>query len=1301
MKLNFKIFIIISVFTYNNYAFAGNMVSEKIKLNWNGISEDNSIEGVKISFLTFEGALLDLPSPLPSFVYQKKINTNQTVSEVILKEQNYIALTEQEKLLLNKIAIEKECKISFETKIERKEKFVSVTILPFRKNNNTIEKLTSFSIEIISKANLFQKIAVTSYASNSVLASGTWFKIGVTKDGIYKVNYNFLKTLGADVNSINPQNIRVYGNGGKQLAFLNSVPRIDDLIENPIMVEGENDSRFDSLDHFWFYAHGPHQWETSNSCSGYRHVLHGYSDTSYYFINVDIGPGLRYSSVPQTDEQPNYTVTSFDDLQFYEKEASNMRISGREFFGEKFDNQLTYNFDFQSPNIDFLDSAIVKASFLSSSNPPATFKVSCQGALKTVSPPSAPSLGSGNTVYTLDMGTEDSLCLKFKPVASNLSVQIDFLKNPLYSSGFGYLNFIELVTRRQLKLYTNQVLFRDKKSVGPNIVSKFIIGNAQANTMVLNVTNPTQAFIQLSDFSNSTITFSATTNSLNEYIAFNPNTTAFLEPFSFGIVPNQNLHATANKDMIIISHPMFLAEAERLKKMHEQKDNLKVIVVTPQQIYNEFSGGMQDLAGLRMFGKMLYDRASNQIELPDYLLLFGDASYNNRVRSTNGNTNFIPVYESAASLDLINSYCTDDFFGLLDDNESEGASSPIDIAIGRLPSKTLDEAKAMVDKILDYVSKKPLPIADANCVGCCNSEATANVNGDWRNIITLISDDEDSNLHLGDAESNATIINAKAKQINIEKIYLDTYKQITDAGGQRYPDVNTAFNERMNKGALIINYSGHGGEVGWAAERVLGVDDIKKWKNKGRYPFFVTATCEFTRYDDPARTSAGELTILQSDGGGIALATTTRLVYQSANKALNNTFYNILFDRDSTLNTYKHFGEVLRLVKNNSSVAGTNARKFALMGDPALTLDFPEYKVNTVKVEVLKDTYTIDTLKALSKVKVTGFVCDKNNTKLNNFSGLIYPTIYDKSSIIKTLGNDGGSSKVNVGIRKSIIYKGKVSVTKGNFSFEFIVPKDIAYQYGSGRISYYAESDATDATGFYENFLIGGVNQNAPTDNAGPTVKLFMNDDKFISGSLTNENPKLIAIIEDENGVNTVGNGIGHDISAVLDGKTDKSITLNDYYQSELNSYQKGNVLYGFNSLSEGPHNVKFKVWDVYNNSSDASIDFVVAKTANLALNHVLNYPNPFTTNTTFMFEHNKPCQNLEVQIQIFSVSGKLVKSIIENIPTTGFRSEDIHWDGLDDYGDKIGKGVYVYKLKVTATDGTIAEQLEKLVLLN
>jgi len=527
-------------------------------------------------------------------------------------------------------------------------------------------------------------------------------------------------------------------------------------------------------------------------------------------------------------------------------------------------------------------------------------------------------------------------------------------------------------------------------------------------------------------------------------------------------------------------------------------------------------------------------------------------------------------------------------------------------------------------------------------------------------------------------------------------VFFDAFKQESTPGGARYPDVNEAINEAVDKGSLIVNYTGHGGETGWGHERVLKVFDVNSWSNTTGFPLFVTATCEFSRFDDPGRTTAGELVLLNSSGG-IGLLTTVRLVFSSPNFTLNQTFYNEVFTK--TNNEYPTIGEIFMNVKNNASnVSNPNNRNFTLLGDPALRLAYPIHNVATTKINGVNVSPN-DTLKALSKVTIEGEVRDASGNKLTNFNGLIYPIVFDKPKQIVSLANDGGTP-FTFDLQTSKLFKGKVSVNNGDYSYTFVVPKDISYNYGQGKLSYYAENQVEDANGYYTNFYIGGTADNYESDNIGPEIELFMNDENFVFGGITDEKPILLANISDVHGINMVGNGIGHDIIAVLDDKTEESFILNDFYEADLNSYQNGKVYFPFNDLEEGRHKLTLKVWDVYNNSSEATIEFVVVKTKDIVLEKVYNYPNPFTTYTEFWFEHNQPGKQLYAQVQIFTVSGKLVKTLDKHILNEGFRSTSITWDGLDEYGDRIGRGVYVYRLKVRTENYSVAEKYEKLVIL-
>ncbi|MCC7050153.1 MAG: type IX secretion system sortase PorU, partial [Bacteroidia bacterium] len=844
-----------------------------------------------------------------------------------------------------------------------------------------------------------------------------------------------------------------------------------------------------------------------------------------------------------------------------------------------------------------------------------------------------------------------------------------------------------------------QLLFRNFSAVGMGNIAEYNLGNYSPAYSVWDITYPTNAAQVNGQVNGNFLIFKSANDSIREFISFHKNT-GFLKPVFSKKIINQNLHALPQADYLIVTHPKFLQQANELAALHKEVDSLSINVVTTEQVYNEFSSGMCDATAIKDFVKMFYDRATSPNELPKYLLLYGDGSYDNK-NGAPSNTNFIPTYQSENSLKPTESYVSEDYFGLLDDSEGDAITDVLDIGIGRLPVKNVSEAQGVLNKLKTYL--KPTSSQNAVNTGpscCAESSSINNGLGDWRNTICFIADDQDGAVHASQADAIATLVDTNFKVINLEKIYIDAYKQEVSAGGQRYPDVNDAINRRMERGALIINYTGHGGETGWAEERILDVPMIQSWTNVNTLPLFVTATCEFSRFDDPGRTSAGEMVLLNDKGGGIGLLTTTRLVYSNPNYVLNVNFFNHVFD---TLSNGKmaRLGDIIRLTKK-SSAASVNNRNFTLLGDPAIRLAYPRNKVYTNAINHIAITNFTDTVKGLSKVTVTGYVGDNNGVKKSDFNGVLFPTVFDKKAIYSTLSNDGPaiSPRMDFKLQKNVVYRGRVSVVNGDFEFSFIVPKDIAYNIDYGKISYYAENGKTDANGFEKRFLIGGFNDKAPPDNTGPNIGLFMNDEKFISGGLTNTTPSIFAKLFDENGINTVGNGIGHDLTAVLDANTEKTIVLNDYYQAETNSYQKGNVRYKLNNLSEGKHTVKFKAWDVYNNSNETTIDFIVAKDEKLALSHVLNYPNPFTTHTQFFFEHNKPCSYLAITIQVFTVSGKLIKTIETNMFNNSYRSEGIEWNGRDDFGDKLARGVYIYKINVRASDGSYADKIEKLVIL-
>lgn len=1292
-------FIFLSAFSQRMPFAVSNTLSTNNKITWKPIVEQNLYGLEKQKLLVFEHAHYNFNiHTLPIFSQITQLPKGVTSADISLVNAGYELLTNQEINVITSSPTKTEEILSAEIhpsitiSYYKKQPVAYIQLIPIRKNsvNGKYEKLVSFSLEIHPVLNKTQltPTPLRKYASSSILATGRWYKISVVNDGIYRIDYSFLKEIGINPDSINPKHIRIYGNGGGQLPYANNIPRIDDLAQNSIFVAGENDGKFDSTDYVLFYGQSQHRWKYSYADKRFHHNLNIYSDTTYYFITTNLGTGKRLSTQSSSSSSPTKTVSSYNDYAFHEMETNNLLKSGREWLGETFDIISSYKFNFSFSNIDPGTKAYAKINMAARRDSPGTdFYWTIGNVSSTFNVPGVVTSNVNATYYKTSTDT-----LSFSPSAG--SVQVTISKSTP-SPAIGWLDYIEVNARQRLSFDNNELLFRDIQSVSPGSISRFIISNSSSNLQVWDVTNPINVKLQQSTYAKGITEFTLSTDSLREFVAFTGQN--FPSPKFSVPVKNQNLHKMSASDLIIVTHPLFLEQANALAELHRTADSLTVSVATTEEIFNEFSSGAQDVSAIRDFIKMFYDRGSDSSPFPKYLLLVGRGSYN--LKATINNTNFVPAYESLNSADPTSSYSSDDFYCLLDDNEGNWDFTPdvLDIGVGRLPVSSISEATIVLDKIT-YYSKPPGTIETGNSctTDICNSF------GDWANTITFCADDEDGSSHLLQADAIATKINSQYKNYNIDKIYLDAFQQISTPGGDRYPDATEALMRRMDKGSLIVNYTGHGGELGWAHERFLEIYHINSWTNKCKLPLFFTATCEFSRWDDPSRISAGELTFLHPNGGSIGLMSTSRVVYSGPNYVLNDAFYNFSFNPlpDRSM---PRLGDLHLFTKNSMQPGAINQRNFASLSDPAMRLKYPDYTITTTSFNGHAiNPSTPDTAKALSEVTVTGEIHNKSGNILNNFNGIIYPTVYDKSALITTLSNDGpiASPPVTFTLQKNILFKGKASVTNGKFRFSFIVPKDIAFNYAKGKISYYAHNGFESASGYFEDFLIGGINESAVKDVVGPQINLYMNDDKFVFGGITNNDPKVYAVINDSSGINTAGTSIGHDITAVLDGNNSNPLVLNDYYESELNNYKQGSVRYPLSNLAEGNHTLAIKVWDVYNNSSTSYTEFVVASSAQLALKHVLNYPNPFTTHTSFFFEHNKCCTNMDVQIEIFTISGKLVKTIHQAINMEGYRSDPIDWDGKDDFGDKIGRGVYIYRLKVKTATGESSEKIEKLVVL-
>ncbi|NNE25894.1 MAG: type IX secretion system sortase PorU, partial [Saprospiraceae bacterium] len=784
------------------------------------------------------------------------------------------------------------------------------------------------------------------------------------------------------------------------------------------------------------------------------------------------------------------------------------------------------------------------------------------------------------------------------------------------------------------------------------------------------------------------VTFGYATEGLTRiFIAFDESQN-HPQPAFEGLIGNQNLHAIDRADFLIIYYSAFEEAAEKLADHRRTNDNMIVVTADIDQIYNEFGGGKKEPTALRDFVRMLYTRDSNF----QYLLLMGDASYDFRGIDQNiPYENFVPTFETLESLDPIEGFPSDDFFALLSPNEGEESlNGALDIGVGRIPCKTASEAEAVVNKIIHY-------------------DTSPACFGEWRQSIGFAADDQDipvDKVHVIQSDGIAKIVDANHPEFNQQKIFFDAFSQESTPGGQRYPDANAAINDNINKGMLSLGYLGHGGPKGWAQERVLQINDVLSWNSYNNLPILITATCSFTGFDEPTFVSAGEHALLNPNGGVIALFTTVRAVYSSSNRRLTEEVFKKIFSRNDGRRL--RLGDIVKESQNANSADTTrsNSRKFMLIGDPSLTIAMPEHKVVVDAFnEIAVDPDRLDTLGALDRAIIEGRIISAiDSSDLSNFDGEIFLTVYDKEAERRTLDNDGVGSTYAFDIRNSILYKGSASVTNGAFKIEFILPKDINFDYGKAKLSFYATDNATtDAGGYYDNFIVGGISDNLVNDNTGPDIQIFMDDRSFIFGDRTSRNPVMIVDLEDENGINLSSTSIGHDITAYLDDRSASPLILNEFFTPTIDQLGAGTVEYQFQNLELGIHNVYVKAWDILNNSNEVMTEFFVSEDDEGFVKNLINYPNPFNNLTTFAFEHDLNSSNIDVAISIYALNGVLVKTINEQKFSSGGKIDDIIWDGRDENRNLLPNGIYIYKIKLTTSEFNQQREsdFQKLVILN
>ncbi|MDD4143744.1 MAG: type IX secretion system sortase PorU [Prolixibacteraceae bacterium] len=1179
---------------------------------------------------------------------------------VVIGDENYDALFAVENTLFEEL--DQEGGLTFNDNIPdevilKKGEFrsgnnriIQIQIPAVIRRDDKILLLKQFELKQIPVTMKSGSVATLNWKNESVLKGGKWFKVSTAGKGIYKIPYSRLTEWGFS----NPENVSIYGAGGLSLTGKVGIVEFDDLPEISLW-HGKNNG----TDCIFFYDPGTTRWQTGSAESNFRHMLNPYTADGYFFLHEDAGHSKMIEPQDEVQGNPTHPVTSFDEYSLLEAEKFNLLRSGSKWFGDKFINGTTRNYTLPVLDQEDFREISLRINAAARSSASSEMVVSANQSV----------LGKINFAR---VNTSDVTSVYADMKESGFSISGEDSQVSLILKYFGssanpeaWLDYIEINYRRKLKHYREDVLFfRDLTSVGEGNVLEFAIESTSPALKVWDVTDMFSIKEIALTSAGGKFVGKNSSSELKEYAAFDPDGN-FPEPKAVGELENQNLHGIETPEFLIITHPEFFSYANELANYHRSYDGMKVGVVRSDKLYNEFSSGRKEATGIRNFIKMLYDRQEGL----KYVLLFGDGSYDNK-NINQGNKGFIPTFQSDNSLNPLASFVTDDYFVLLDEGETvyDGA---MDLGIGRIPASSGQEAELVLNKIMTYNSPEAL--------------------GNWRNRVCFIADDEDDNLHMYDSERLAGLVNGNHGEFITDKIYFDAYKQITGPGGESYPDVTRAINDRVKEGVLILNYVGHANDRFIADENVLDISHINSWSNSKRLPVFVTATCEFSRFDND-ETSAGEYVLLNRNGGGIGLFSTSRLAFAVSNYFISRSFYSYVFQKDTDGNPYR-MGDIMKLAKVNT-INSINKRNFVLLADPALRLSYPQYRVITTEINGQPAAGQPDTLGALQQVTVSGHIEDGKGRMMNDFTGEIMPSVYDKAAMIKTLGN-AGQTPFEFKVQENIIYKGVANVIDGKFTFSFVIPKDISYSTGEGKILYYAENGQTDAHGVFDNFYIGGQGSDV-VDNQGPEIELFIDSRDFVSGDKVNKNCTLLAFLSDNNGINTAGTGIGHDITAILNNDPSAIMVLNDYYMADMSNHTGGTISFPLRDLPAGRHSLKVKAWDVANNSAESEIEFEVID--NFQIFNIVNYPNPVTDHTFISFEHNEPDATFNAIFEIFDISGRRLDYFKTIVGSGGNISNPVRWD-TGSSGKGFRSGVYTYIITVKNRDGAVTSGSGKMII--
>ena len=1106
----------------------------------------------------------------------------------------------------------------------------------------------------------------------SVLSEHTWHRIALTQEGVYKLDYAMLQSMGINMETLNPDEIRLFGNPSGPLPESNSDARPDDLTEMAICVVGAEDGSFDNDDVVLFYGQEPTRWTLKDSGNEtYIRERNLYSDTTYYYLCVDSGTeGLRVGQKATLPVEDATTVISeFPDFVWHEEELLSPYFQGRNWYGEQLTTPETPFFlTLVLPNLVKTKPLLVRSEVLGRIEEDYMHYdlwVNDNHLANNVS------IKKNGEHY---FGKISSLSKQASVDSDTLTVQLSFTAATTASL---FLDYVEIYGWRQLKRTGHFFPFRLMPSQFGANKSAIWVQNTNAQYRLWDVTHPLQPVLQEGVLSGGNLVFATDERTEKRYVLFNPD---YALPVEHWVqLPNQNVHSVGEVDMLILTSAVFKTQAQALADYHAEIDGLRSVVVDVDEIYNEFGTGHPDPTAIRDFVRMVYLRSEGRLR---YLTLFGRASADYRNIMGYGQ-NYVPTYESGDSSYYELDFCADDYYGLMDANEGDHCKGLVDIGIGRIPVSTVEEAEAVLRKIRYY-------------------NDMAAVHGLWKTDMIFFADD-DATSYVNYSENYGSMFDTIVPAMTPKKIYTGAYPMVNTSSGTEIPGANADLMRAFDKGALLLMFTGHGGVKGLTGENVFTNADINRLDNLNNMPFVYTATCEFTKYDNPLVVSAGEKMFLNANGGSVALFTTCRPTYGHQNQRQSQAFVRVCFDRDEE-GLPLRFGDIIRRSKSDPNNYNSNAPleniniRFLFLGDPALRFPVPYENVAVQKINgQLVESNDDISIHGMSMVTMEGVVKNRSGQVDTGFNGILCVRMFDKATKVRV--NRYGNGYRDVYDFKDVLYQGCVSVTNGHFTASFQVPQDIMPENGHPRITLYAYDSirSIDAMGKFNDLTLGGTDPAMVADDEGPKIDFYWNTPDFVNGQSVERQGVLYADLYDAQGIYHYDFSLGRDIVLNSNLTAYNHLVLNDLYEPALNDFRRGRLTIPICDMEPGTYEFQLKVWDTQNNPSEALLWFVVDD--DLFLSQVRNFPNPFNDETRISLTHVGEDGNFDVEVEIYDIMGRPVQHLSQRVTSTNGVIEPIRWNGCSYSGTPLRSGVYLYRLTLTDETGFFRTVSQRMII--